>query len=73
MMTLDNGDKYNYDKDDNYTDVLTWCLSIVIITVTKTLKTEIWGYPNVEEFDEDDDIRFWVKISQFSCCIFSYL
>ena len=41
-MTLDNGDKYNYDKDDNYTDVLTWCLSIVIITVTKTLKTQIW-------------------------------
>ena len=54
----DNDDNYNDDKDDNYNDdegVLTWCLSIVIITVTKTLKTQIWRYPDVEEFDEDDD------------------
>ena len=54
----DNGDNYNDDKDDNYNNdegVLTWCLSIVIITVTKTLKTQIWRYPDVEEFDEDDD------------------
>ena len=54
----DIGDNYNDDKDDNYNNdegVLTWCLSIVIITVTKTLKTQIWRYPDVEEFYEDDD------------------